>query len=308
MTRRLSLRITTLLENTVLPEYPDLLSEHGLSFLLETGGKRILFDTGQSGAFLHNAEKLGITPPLSRDLDAVVLSHGHYDHAGGLMALAGASAGGFDLYTGAGAFTPRFSERKGAGASIGIPFLREELEACGVRIHESLPGTEIEIAPGLFICPGIPFHPKGEPPPRGFFTLTDTGPAAKPLPDEFPDEQICCFASQNGTVVISGCAHRGILNTLRYVSARFPDQPVYAVLGGLHLLDAGPVHLQYVAAELDRMNIRFLGIGHCTGARAVRLLAASRRNPASSGEAGGEAGPLSHGRVCAVGGGFSMDF
>ena len=127
----MSLKITTLIENTP-GEHLALKHEHGISFYIEKDGHKILFDTGQSGSFLYNADQLRIQ--LS-DLEFVVLSHGHYDHSGGLRSLADLTSR-FELITGEGFFLEKYAFRGGSYEYLGNNFDRPFLEKH--RIHHRI--------------------------------------------------------------------------------------------------------------------------------------------------------------------------
>lgn len=144
------LRITTLIENSP-GEHHGLKNEHGISFFIEKDGHKILFDSGQSGAFLSNAAKMNID--LS-DLEHVVLSHGHYDHSGGFRSLCSV-ARSFTLWTGEGFFTPKYAFRNGAYDYLGNDFDESFLSMEGIS-HSILSAPLREILPGVFLLTNFP--------------------------------------------------------------------------------------------------------------------------------------------------------
>jgi len=254
-------RITILVENTA--ESPGLLAEHGLAYWIEVGSQCILFDTGQGGVLVINAYRLGIS--LSR-VDAVVLSHGHYDHTGGLAdALRGNRPNA--IYAHPGAMKPKFARNKDrTSREIGIPcFCEQAVE----RRRDQLVLTEkpTSISSGLMVTGPVPrvtdFEDTGGP----FFLDAQ---CAKP--DPLVDDQAVFFDSTEGTAVLLGCAHAGVINTLRYVRQLTDERPIHAVLGGMHLGGASAQRLKRTIDELREMNIHRLGPAHCTGRAATAAL------------------------------------
>ena len=156
-------RILTLMDNTPGPAAgpetrakPAPTAEHGLSFLAELNGRRVLFDTGKTGAFLANAAALGAD--LS-GLDAVVLSHGHYDHGGGLRAFAEATGFRGPLWAGSGFFDAKWSDDPGGPRFLGVDFDQSYLESRG--IIQRVPGSgaektsRAELFPGIYLLSGF---------------------------------------------------------------------------------------------------------------------------------------------------------
>ncbi|MGQ9652357.1 MAG: MBL fold metallo-hydrolase [Phycisphaerae bacterium] len=254
-------RITVLVENTA--ESPGLLAEHGLAFWIEAGSQCILFDTGQGGVLVSNACRLGIS--LSR-VDAVVLSHGHYDHTGGLAeALRGNRPNA--IYAHPDALKPKFARNKdGTSREIGIPVACEQAVD---RRRGQLVLTEgpTAVFNGLMVTGPVPrvteFEDTGGP----FFL----DPQCR-SPDPIVDDQAVFFESTQGTVVLLGCAHAGVINTLRYVRQLTGERPIHTVLGGMHLVGASAQRLKRTIDELREMNIHRLGPAHCTGRAATAAL------------------------------------
>ena len=251
------LKITALMDDMPGRD-PELRAEHGLSFFVSYGERTVLFDCGQSAATLENARRLGLP---TEKADAVVISHSHYDHAGGYRAFVDAGCRG-ELYTGP-CFFQRKLARSGEGlrdlsAGFGPDFLRE----AGIR-HRCVEGI-LELFPGAYLIGGFPrIHPFEKIPER-FLRETPEGP----VPDGFPDEICMAFRIRGGLAVLVGCSHPGILNMTAHV-ARLLDEPILAVFGGSHRVEADEARIRATAKALEDMGVTRLGLSHCSG-EAVR--------------------------------------
>ena len=234
------MRIVTLIENTT--ERADLTAEHGLSLYMEACGKKILFDAGQSGAFADNAEKLGVD--LSQ-VDFAVLSHGHYDHGGGMRRFLELNSTA-PLYINSGAFR---AYHNAAGKYIGLdPTLME----CG-RVILTDEYLEIAECVRLGSC-----NDCYRPWPTDSAGLTMEVDGVR-RPDDFQHEQYLLLEEDGKTVLISGCSHKGILNIAGWF------QPGVLV-GGFHFmkLDPGDERLAQAARRLLAHPTTYY-TGHCTG-------------------------------------------
>jgi len=252
-----ALRITVLADDCVAS--PHLLAEHGLSILIEAEGRRILFDTGQGKVLRGNANALGV--PLS-GLDAVVLSHGHYDHTGGLAVLLREHTPAA-LFLHPAALQPKYAKSDAPPPrSIGIPELsRQALSAVDARIVWTRCATRI--VPGIWCTGEIPRLPANEPAGTGFFLDADCRE-----PDPLRDDQAIFIETKLGLVLITGCAHAGIVNTLDHVSALTGRNDIHTLVGGLHLGRASEKQLEASADAIGKRNIRNLAPCHCTGMNA----------------------------------------
>ena len=254
------LQITTLMDNR-LTGRKDLLCEHGLSLLVSCCGKSILFDCGSSEKMLYNAHKLGIDPGK---LDAVVLSHAHYDHAGGFRYLAERYPM-IKVYTGPGFFEPKYARSDHCYRNLSAGFDAGFLEELGIA-HRIVEGTE-EILPGVWAVSGFPRQEPLETIPDRFLRLTEAGL----VPDDFRDELCLTLDTDEGLVLLVGCAHPGILNMTRHVRGLF-GRPVRAVLGGTHLMEADMPRIRKTVEALAQMGVTFLGLNHCSGDSAEALI------------------------------------
>jgi 7,8-dihydropterin-6-yl-methyl-4-(beta-D-ribofuranosyl)aminobenzene 5'-phosphate synthase len=256
-----NIRITVLVENSV--NLRGLQAEHGWACLIEMGGHRALFDTGQTELLLANAQALGC--PLE-NLDAIVLSHGHYDHTGGLAAVCQRSPAA-QVFLHPAALEPKFSANPDASARyIGMPRVaRQAMTDSGANLEQTV--THREIVPGLFVTGEIPRQTDFEDVGGRFFL-----DASCRQPDPLLDDQAVFFPTAEGVVVLLGCAHAGVVNTLLHIERITGDHRVRAVLGGMHLLNASPERLRATVAALRQRDIPLLVPAHCTGWPAVARL------------------------------------
>jgi len=249
------MELTCLVDNTVAMASP-FWGEHGLSFLIETKGRRILFDAGQSGTVLmHNLEKVKLRP---KDLSAVVLSHGHCDHTGGLPDLLESSSG-LPVIGHPAVLDERFRMRKKKPpVPVGFPMSRKKLDKLtDLRLRDK----PFEVMPCLWTTGGI--LKRAEPEGRGpKHVILRKG---EYIPDPYLDDLSLVWQADDGLVVILGCAHAGLLNILAQVRETFAG-PVKALIGGTHLQEADEGQLNHVIEVLarDYPGLR-LYPNHCTG-------------------------------------------
>ena len=254
--------LTILAENTA--RGTGILGEHGLALWIDTGTHRVLFDTGQGMALQPNARRLGIDLATA---DAIVISHGHYDHVGGL-AQALAAAPGAALHLHPAAMQPRFSGSGGPapGHRVSHPFMETSAFASASRRVITRADAH-EIVPGVWSTGEVPrsndFEDTGGP-----FYLD----AELTRPDPILDEQSLFITTAAGLVVLCGCAHAGVVNTLDHIARLTQHAPVRLILGGWHLENASPRRLAETVRTLHAMPGPRLGFCHCTGAAASRLL------------------------------------
>ena len=256
-------KVTTLVENSVAQSGQALLAEHGLSFYIETGNRKILFDTGQNLAISNNARVLGIE---LNQIDTVVLSHGHYDHSGGLQSILERNKD-FTLYGHPDVFSPKVKKTNGNYKYIGIPLKKNDIVDCGVSLQ--LNRDPVEIAPGVMTSGEIALANDFEDAEPMFFLKKDE----KAIPDTLADDQALILDTAKGVVVLLGCSHRGVINTLNHVAQLIGNRKIHAILGGLHLGKASDGKLAKIIGHLRDFDLAMVGVGHCTGPRAFLALA-----------------------------------
>jgi 7,8-dihydropterin-6-yl-methyl-4-(beta-D-ribofuranosyl)aminobenzene 5'-phosphate synthase len=272
------MELYVLIENQT-SDRPRLVSEHGLSMLVVAHGRRVLFDTGASAALVNNADQLGLGDDLAR-IDAVVLSHGHYDHTGGLPAVLERTRRPMPVHIRPGFFAPRLSTSQGRHRAIGVPLPRPELEARGARFIEEMEPREI--LPGFWLTGEIPMRAE---PTAGEPQLLIGTSAADAIPDPFCDEQAMAVQTSQGLVVLVGCAHRGIVNSILAAKDAARVESAHAVFGGAHLRCADDTHVAW-SVERTHGLVSHVALGHCTGQTAESQFAevfAARSHPLRAG-------------------------
>jgi 7,8-dihydropterin-6-yl-methyl-4-(beta-D-ribofuranosyl)aminobenzene 5'-phosphate synthase len=259
----MKLKITTLSENTA--GLGGFMGEWGLSILVEAGDLNLLLDAGQSTSAVHNADILGVD--LSR-VEKIVLSHGHYDHTGGLCPILRRMKKRVEVIAHPEVWAAKYARRKSRHTRyIGIPYQRQELESLGADFK--LTAESSTITPNIMTSGEIPMvteYEKIEP----YLLVKDT---AGLQPDELLDDRALIINTETGLVVILGCAHRGVINTLYYAQQLTGVKRIYAVLGGCHLMDASEERIRLTIDALKELGIQKMGVSHCTGLAAASLMA-----------------------------------
>ncbi len=268
-----SLHITVL--STMLADHG--LGEWGFAALVEADGRRILFDTGNySETVLQNATELGID--LSTVTD-VVLSHHHADHTGGLLALrrhfAKVNPAALSrIHVARGIF---LSRRQGDGDQEANPMiaLRDSLQQTGATFVEH--DGPMELLPGAWLTGPVPRrHPERNWNP-GIQIRTPDGFRE----DSIPEDMSLVFNTDKGLVILAGCGHAGVVNTVEHAREIVGPRPSYAIIGGLHLFAASDQSLSWTSERLRATGLTMLLGGHCTGIEAVfrirRLAGLSRK-------------------------------
>ncbi len=256
-----NLSITAIVENTAGAF--EVAGEWGLALWIQADQHRILCDSGQGHTLRHNAKLLGIDIASA---DALVVSHGHSDHTGGI---AGLMAAGFrgKTYIHPAALNPKYQREKTRPHwSKGMPpSSREALLAQASSLIES--SGPVEIAPGIVVTGAIPRRNSYEDVPDPFFLDENCT-----QPDPLVDDQALLIATQRGWVVITGCGHSGLINTLSYAQELTGNSRIAAVVGGLHLFRASGERIRATTESLRNFEIELIAPCHCTGFDATGAL------------------------------------
>ena len=259
------MKITVLIENN--SKHKDLACEHGLAFYIEYMEKKYLFDSGQSQAMLDNAHKMGIS---LENLDAIFISHGHYDHSGALAAVMKKNPN-VNVYIGKGFFEQKGKLQDGSFNYLGVP------EEC--RTIQAQTGKFKEIAETTIVDDGIMVL-------ADFSSGEDTSFVVEKnlelQPDFFRDEIAVIFKTEKGSVLISGCSHNGILNIIQRTEKYTKN--IYALFGGFHTRAFDDGKLKTLAQDILKKGIQHIGISHCTGNRFIEVVDDPAFFPFNSGD------------------------
>jgi 7,8-dihydropterin-6-yl-methyl-4-(beta-D-ribofuranosyl)aminobenzene 5'-phosphate synthase len=256
----MALQITTLSENTA--GLGNLLGERGLSILVETGEVNILFDTGQGISASYNADILGID---LRKINKIVLSHGHYDHTGGLKQILRKIRKEIEIIAHPDIWAAKYNRLE--DRYIGIPFHHQTLESLGAKFN--LTREPVRITANIMTSGEISMttdYENIEP----YLQVKEDGGFR---PDKLLDDQALIINTEPGLIVILGCAHRGIVNTLYHARRLTGVKTIRAVLGGCHLIDATEERVYLTIAALKELGVQRVGVSHCTGLPASAIMA-----------------------------------
>jgi 7,8-dihydropterin-6-yl-methyl-4-(beta-D-ribofuranosyl)aminobenzene 5'-phosphate synthase len=259
----LKAKITVLCENSVAIPF-GVIGEHGFSCFIETDNGNYLFDTGQGMGILQNAFL------LKKDLqsiESISLSHGHYDHTGGLPPVL-RQRGKVDVFAHPDVFVERVWENEETSRYIGIPYRRRFLESLGANFI--LDRAFSEIGPGIFLTGEVPRITSFEIGDRNMSAFERTG--KKVHPDPLADDISMVLDTDSGLIIILGCAHAGTVNIIRHVTEKTGKKEIYAIIGGTHLGFCTDEQFTGTLDAFREYGVKKIGVSHCTGqANSARL-------------------------------------
>ncbi len=253
--------ITILVENST--PAPAFIGEYGFSALIEVDNHKILFDTGSDQALYHNAARLGID---LNTVDAIVISHGHFDHTGGLLSYF-KQYGARPVYAHSGIFVSRPLPLGGNNyKEIGCGFSQDELLNTGVNLN--LHDEFSSIFPGVYISGAIPRNSNFEDTGGKFKMMLDGEMQDDPL----VDDSALIIDHPEGLIIVSGCAHAGVINIIGHARQQTGKSQVLAFIGGTHLITASQERIDNTISALDSFSISKIIVSHCTGFYAAARL------------------------------------
>ncbi|WP_456394896.1 MBL fold metallo-hydrolase [Thermococcus sp.] len=253
----MKVKIHTLAEDYAGYESP-FLAQHGISFLIEYRGKKVLFDAGQNAApILHNMELLKVSPG---DIDYIFLSHCHYDHTGGLIEILRKIGKRIPVIAHPAIFRKHFV-MKPSLRHVGIPFRREDVEEYGELFLTAEPFQIIE---GMYSTGEITEREEFERKNPEVYTLRD----GRIVRDDLRDDMSIAIRTPEGLVIVSGCSHAGIVSIVKHALRLTGEKKVRAVIGGFHLIDAGEERIRMTVEAFKELGVEEVYTGHCTGLRA----------------------------------------
>jgi len=260
------LNVTVVAEDSVLYESP-FLGQHGISLFLETlsgsNTRNILVDVAQNPeALLQNMKLLGIHP---QSIDTIVITHCHYDHTQGLVKiLDGIGKNDVPVVVHPDLFRLNFVDDpylRHVGVMAGDT--RDKISAAGGRLFESR--QSLQLLPGLFTSGEIERNTDFEEIGIALKTIVGGNIVEDTMPD---DLALIARVRDKGIVILTGCSHSGVVNICRQSQKMTDQQPIKAVIGGFHLVEASPERISKTAKALGKLEIDSVAAGHCTGFRA----------------------------------------
>ena len=261
-----NLKITVVVDNTASR---TCLAEHGLAYHIECDSKRIFFDSGKGKIIRYNCDKLDIDPLRT---NAFVLSHGHYDHTGGIKYLSEHFSDNVKVYLHPAALDKKYAKDEDKFRYIGIAKKNKEWIKSKDKLRLFYTEKPTKIFKDIWVTGEVPRIHKIEKTEERFFSRKDIN-----IPDDLIDDQSMFFNTAKGIVVLLGCCHSGIGNTLDYIAEITGRKEIYAVIGGMHLKDVSQKRLDFSAKILKKYKLKLFAPCHCTGQKSAAYLYA--KNP-----------------------------
>lgn len=270
-------KVTVVCENSVQTPLP-FVGEHGLSFCIEGDNGVTVFDTGQGLGFMHNMRLLGIEPGA---IDRVIISHGHYDHTGGLLPLLKERRDKLPVYLHHAAFMEKGALlHSGDVRHIGFQVSREVYESEGAEFREISGAAKID---GSITAFSDIKRPDGW---RAWDTRLMRSDDSGVIPDPFDDDLSLLIETPSGPVVLLGCAHAGIIEILDNISAETGYKGFHAIIGGTHLDSAPADYVDRAIESVKKFNVEIIAVSHCTGFRVACRFAGEFREKAVNASVG----------------------
>ncbi|BBA49732.1 MBL fold metallo-hydrolase [Fusobacterium varium] len=262
------MKITTLIENEAGCN-KELKNEFGLSLFIEDKDISLIFDTGKSGDFIFNAQKLHI--PLN-EIKHVVLSHSHFDHTGGIKKLSDHFNNSFTLHIAKTFFEEKHRITGVIHEFLGNNFNEKYILDKGIKINY-IENNEFKLSKNITLFTNFKSLNNFEVPTRYYFRkIYDNY-----ILDNMEDELVLGIDTSKGLLIVCGCSHIGIANIVENIKCR-TQKKIYGIIGGLHLSKASDERIEKVLNYFDECNIEFFGVSHCTGEKVTKILKESKKN------------------------------
>ncbi|WP_289103801.1 MBL fold metallo-hydrolase [uncultured Fusobacterium sp.] len=262
------MKITTLIENEA-GHNKELKNEFGLSLFIEDEDISLIFDTGKSGDFIFNAQKLQI--PLN-NTKHVVLSHSHFDHTGGIRKLVDTFNNKFTLHISKTFFEEKHRITGVIHEFLGNNFNEKYILDKGININY-IDTDEFKLSKNITLFTNFKSLNNFETPTRYYFRkIYDDY-----ILDSMEDELVLGIDTTKGLLIVCGCSHIGIANIVENIKCR-TQKKIYGIIGGLHLSKASDERIEKVLKYFDECNIEFFGVSHCTGEKVTKILRENKKN------------------------------
>lgn len=258
-------RITTLAENT--SGKPHIIGEWGFCALIETAEATVLLDSGAGHGVIHNAEHLGVD---LKKVDKIVLSHAHFDHTAGIEKVLKKIGKKIEVIAPLDLWAAKYSVRGGTKERyIGVPFTQAALESLGATF--TMTPDPVHITDNIITTGEVAIVTDFEQVGEDYLKVKVDGDYQR---DSCVDDRAMIVKTDKGLIVVLGCAHRCLINTLHHARKVAGEERIHMVIGGCHLIDASNELINQTIEALKEFNIEKIGVSHCTGLNAGAMMAA----------------------------------